>query len=94
MFKQLMTCHMVPWRILKLASHDSKASKYANSYDSVQKIPDLIRRWAHMLIYRLCCELINEPRREKTRSLWFPTRHDTNRAVQQQKMVRGIKFRI
>ena len=30
----------------------------------------------------------------KKRSSGFPTRYDTNRAVQQQKMARGLKFRI
>ena len=35
-----------------------------------------------------------EPHRKKT-CLWgFPTRSDTNRAVQPQKMARGLKFRI
>ena len=27
-------------------------------------------------------------------TFWFPTRSDTNRAVQPQKMARGLKFRI
>ena len=27
-------------------------------------------------------------------TFWFPTRSDTNKAVQLQKMVRGLKFRI
>ena len=27
-------------------------------------------------------------------TLWFPTRSDTNQAVQLQKMARGLKFRI
>ena len=35
-----------------------------------------------------------EPLREKNRSSGFPTRSDTNRAVQSQKMARGLKFRI
>ena len=35
-----------------------------------------------------------EPRSEKNRSSGFPTRFDTNRAVQSQKMPRGLKFRI
>ena len=36
----------------------------------------------------------NEPRCENKRSSGFPTRFDTNRAVQPQKMARGLKFRI
>ena len=37
---------------------------------------------------------VKEPRCEKT-GLWgVPTRSDTNRAVQPQKMARGLKFRI
>ena len=35
-----------------------------------------------------------EPRSEKTGSSGFPTRSNTNRAVQPQKMARGLKFRI
>ena len=35
-----------------------------------------------------------EPRCEKTGLRGFPTRSDTNRAVQPQKMARGLKFRI
>ena len=35
-----------------------------------------------------------EPRCEKNRSSGFPTKSDTNRAVQPQKMARGLKFRI
>ena len=35
-----------------------------------------------------------EPRSEKKRSSGFPTRSDINWAVQPQKMVRGLKFRI
>ena len=31
---------------------------------------------------------------EKNWSSWFPTRSHTNRAVQPQKMARGLKFRI
>ena len=27
-------------------------------------------------------------------TMWFPTRSDTNRAVQSQKMVRNLKFQI
>ena len=38
--------------------------------------------------------IIYEPRCEKTRSSGFSTRSDTNRAVQPQKMARGLKFRI
>ena len=34
-----------------------------------------------------------EPRREKLSS-GYPTRSDTNRAVQSQKMVRGLRFRV
>ena len=37
---------------------------------------------------------INEPRCEKNGLSGFPTRSDTNRAVQPQKMARGLKFRI
>ena len=37
-------------------------------------------------IYYIC-----EPGCEKNRSSGFPTRSDTNRAVQQQKMARGLK---
>ena len=36
----------------------------------------------------------NETRRQKKRSSGFPTRSDTNRAVQSQKMARDLKFRI
>ena len=36
----------------------------------------------------------NEPRCEKTGFSGFPTRSDTNRAVQPQKMARGLKFRV
>ena len=35
-----------------------------------------------------------EPRSEKTGLRGFPTKSDTNRAVQPQKMARGLKFRI
>ena len=35
-----------------------------------------------------------EPRSEKTGLRGFPTRSDTNQAVQPQKMARGLKFRI
>ena len=35
-----------------------------------------------------------ESRREKTGLRGFPTRSDTNRAVQPHKMARGSKFRI
>ena len=35
----------------------------------------------------------NKPRHEKP-ALWFLIRSDTNRAVELQKMVRGLKFRI
>ena len=35
-----------------------------------------------------------EPRCENSRSSGFPTRSDTNQAVQPQKMARGLKFRI
>ena len=38
--------------------------------------------------------LINEPRCEKTGLRGFPTRSDKTRAVQPQKMARGMKFRI
>ena len=38
--------------------------------------------------------LLFEPRCEKTGLRGVPTRSDTNRAVQQQKLVRGLKFRI
>ena len=38
--------------------------------------------------------MTNEPRSEKNRSSDFPTSFDTNRAVQRQKMDRGLKFRI
>ena len=38
--------------------------------------------------------LSNVPRSEKNRSSGFPTRSDTNRAVQPQKMARGLKFRM
>ena len=34
----------------------------------------------------------NEPRRKKNRLLGFPTRSYTNQSVQQQKMVRSLKF--
>ena len=37
---------------------------------------------------------INEARYEKNLSSWFPTRSDTNRAVQTRKMARGLKYRI
>ena len=37
-------------------------------------------------------DLFYEPVREKT--IWVPTRSDTNRPVQSQKMVRGWKFWI
>ena len=37
---------------------------------------------------------INKPRHEKTLSSGFQTRSDTNRAVQSQKMVSGLKFWI
>ena len=37
---------------------------------------------------------IYEPRCEKKQSLGFPTRSDKNRAVQPQKMARGLKFWI
>ena len=43
------------------------------------------RRWRFVL---------NGPRCEKNRSSGFPTRSDTNRAVQPQKMARSLKFRI
>ena len=33
-------------------------------------------------------EIFEQPR------FWFPTRSDTNQAVQLQKMARGLKFRI
>ena len=36
----------------------------------------------------------HEPRCEENRSSGFPTRSDTNRAVQSQKMARDLKFRI
>ena len=36
----------------------------------------------------------NEPRSEKNRSSGFPTRSDTNRAVDAQKMAIGLKFQI
>ena len=39
----------------------------------------------------ICNEPLNEPLHEKP-ALWVPTRPDTNRAVQSQKMVRGWKF--
>ena len=39
-------------------------------------------------------ERLYEPRCEKTGLRGFPTRFDTNRAVQPQKMARGLKFRI
>ena len=42
----------------------------------------------------LTCLCTFEPRSEKKRSSGFPTRPDTNRAVQSQKMARGLKFRI
>ena len=35
-----------------------------------------------------------EPRSEKNRSSGFPTWSDTNRAVQSEKMARGLKFCI
>ena len=36
-----------------------------------------------------------EPRHEMRKpTFWFPTRSDTNQAVQLQKMARGLKFRI
>ena len=38
--------------------------------------------------------MIYEPRCGKYRSSGFPTRSDTNRAVQPRKMARGLKFRI
>ena len=38
--------------------------------------------------------LLYEPRCEKNRYSGFPTRSDTNRAVQSQKMAGGLKFRI
>ena len=35
-----------------------------------------------------------EPRRRGNQSSGFPTKSDTNRAVQPQKMASGLKFRI
>ena len=42
------------------------------------------------------CRTLNpyEPSCEKNRSSGFPTRSDTNWAVQPQKRARGLKFRI
>ena len=34
-------------------------------------------------------EMINEPVRDKKTTIWVPTRSDTNRPVQSQKMIRG-----
>ena len=51
----------------------------------------------HQLLHILgyCSEtLLFEPRCEKKRSSGFPTRSNTNQAVQAQKMARGLKFRI
>ena len=43
----------------------------------------------------LCrCPILYEPRCEKTSLRGFPTRSDTNRAVQPQKIARGLKFWI
>ena len=42
---------------------------------------------------RSSMELVNEPRSEKT-GQGFPTWSDTNRAVQSEKIARGLKFRI
>ena len=38
--------------------------------------------------------IINRASLRENRSSEFPTRSDTNRAVQSQKMARGLKFRI
>ena len=52
------------------------------------------------LILRLDCKAclficpISSPLRKTGRSSVFPTRSDTNQAVQLQKMTRGLKFRI
>ena len=40
------------------------------------------------------CIFGHESRHDKYLSWGFPTRSDTNRAVQSQKMARGLKFRI
>ena len=42
-------------------------------------------------ISELMFSVINEPRHEKT-NIWFSTRSDANRAVQSQKMARGLKL--
>ena len=49
-----------------------------------------------IMLSMVCLKLhiLNEPRRQKTASSGFPTRSDTNRAVQPQKMARDLKFRI
>ena len=39
-------------------------------------------------VLRLTSSVMRKP------TFWFPTRSDTNRAVQPQKMARGLKFRI
>ena len=39
-------------------------------------------------------EQINEPQHDKTRLREFPTKPDTNRTAQPQKLVRVLKFRI
>ena len=38
--------------------------------------------------------IINEPVLEKTNNFGFPTRSDTNKAVQSQRRGRNLKFRI
>ena len=41
-----------------------------------------------------CQESLYKPRHEKTCVCGFPTRLDTNRAVQRQRMARGLIFQI
>ena len=43
---------------------------------------------------RVTCRLIHLSRLVGNRTMWFPTRSDTNRPVQAQKRDRNLKFRI
>ena len=72
-------------------NHKGMLSWWDTRYNS---LIEMVLTGTHTLWFRTEKETLYEPRCEKTGSSGFPTRPDTNQAVQPQKMARGLKFRI
>ena len=66
---------------------NSKCAKYMLRANIIQEACDMCSKFT-----RVCTQY--EPRLGENLSLGFPTRSDTNGAVQPQKMAKGLKFRI